>query len=213
MLLSRKEPDKRFRKDLLRAATKYNAFHDACEYSKTPELGKLAIVASQGTTTNSNLDPKKQVKVFLDEAEELLSSDLAAQYSSAEVHQVASNIDLSLILQDSDIAGIVLIGHGTIAALRLRNDKYFNWQDVSRASTHLKLGHFVQRMCGFYRVDSSAPLGTFVMADQRKVYAALGEAVEDINPPEESFISVFSEPKNSTEGIIDLRNRFRHLQT
>lgn len=203
-----RDPDKRFRKELQKANDKHDSLLQAGKISVAPEFGKLAIVASQGTTCDSDFSQNRQVAIFSEEAETLKYGEIASGYSGAEVFHAATATDVKLVLLDSEIAGVILVGHGSISALRLKNDRHFDWHDASRTSNHLKQGHFVQRMCGSYALYNSAPLGTFIVTDQTNITAAIGEAIDDVDPDEESFVRIYSNAKNSVDDIIALRDHY-----
>lgn len=175
--------------------------------SLAPHEGKLAILPSRGTTAVNSYSPTEQIRIFREEAETIADSEFAKQYDTTEVMPAVNKLDVDMALADFEVSGVVLIGHGTIAALRLHQDKYMNWYDASRATKQLKLGHFVQRMCGGFGIYESVPLGTFVVADQRNVLAAVGMAVDDLHPDDSLFAPVFDKPVNSFDDIVALRDK------
>ena len=87
-------------------------------------------------------------------------------------------------VQDETISDIICIGHGGFQVFStyptqdelLDNDAApcLNWKDVSEATTHLKLGQFVQRTCGIIHESSVAALGTFAVSDKRNVILPAG---------------------------------------
>lgn len=200
--------ERRFEKHVDKAIIAHQKKLDQGIFSLPPDEGKLAIIASRGTTTNSMYSPDEQVKIFHDEAERVQYSEIAEQYDETEVYSAVNNLDIEFALGDREIAGMILIGHGTIAALRLHQDKFINWLEVSRSAKELKLGHFVQRMCGNYRISTSVPLGTFAVADQRNVIASLGAPIDDKYPDETLFQPVYNVPVNDATAMLELRDTY-----
>lgn len=189
-------------------------------FSLTPELGQLAIVVSTATAfdTGEGTTRDEQKKIFQAEADVVYESDLVKQYDDAQITRTAHREDIKRKLQDPDIAGMVLIGHGDIGSFWLDGGgERLRWHDVAKAAGCLKLGHFVQRMCGHYPRDISKtpftdiptlPLGTFAVVDQRNVIAAHGLAIPDEHPDETLFKPVYSDSRNSYEDILSLYKHF-----
>lgn len=199
---------RRFEKNVDRAIAIHQSKLDEGFVSLPPEQGKLVIIPSRGTTVNSRYSASEQIRVFGAEAEQIAASPFANQYAASEVMPAFTSMDVSFALADPEVAGLVLIGHGTIAAFRLHQDKYMNWHDTARQTRQLKLGHFVQRMCGEFRLHDSLPMGTFAVADQRHVLAAVGVPVDDKYPDESLFRPVYTEPVNDAQSIFALRDQY-----
>ena len=200
--------ERRFHAHLRRAISDHQKKLDEGSFSLSPEEGKLAVLASWGTTTNSEYSAKEQIRIFRTEAERVAASPLAAAYAAAEVVQVAGKMDVDFVLADPEVAGMVLVGHGNIAELRLHHDKHMIWWETARATRQLKLGHFVQRMCGHFETSDSLPMGTFAVADQRNIVAALGVPIDDKYPDESLFRTVYDESMNDAESILAVRNQY-----
>ena len=177
-------------------------------FSAPVEQGKLAVVHSLGVTQDSDYAADQQKAIFKAEAEAVAEQQFAAQYGSREVYPVATPYDMNLILEDSEVAGVILIGHGTIAALRLADDKYYNWRNAERATRELKLGHFIQRTCGQFAVSQSVPLGTYVAADRRKLIAPVGLKIDDKHPDEDAFTQVYDTEQVTAQDVIALRDNY-----
>jgi len=200
--------ERRFHAHLRRAVAEHQKKIDEGSFSLSPEMGKLAVIASWGTAKNSQYSAKEQIRIFRTEAERVASSPLADAYAEAEVVQVASKMDVNFVLADPEVAGVVLVGHGNIAELRLHYDKHMNWWETAHATRQLKLGHFVQRMCGHFETADSLPMGTFAVADQRNIIAALGTPLDDKYPDESLFRPVYAESLNDAESILALRDEY-----
>lgn len=199
--------EKRFVRQLEKADVRHRTLLELGRVSLPVAEGKLAIVHSFGTTTNSDYTDKQQKKIFEEEAHHVAESDLAKAYDDVQVVPVASAIDLDLVFGDKEVAGMVLVGHGTIAAFRLANDKHYNWQNAERAVTDLKLGHFVQRTCGMFKVPQSVPLGTYVVSNRRNLVAPVGLVIDDKHPDESAFTHVYDSEQVSPEDVIAMRDR------
>lgn len=200
--------EKRFLKQLEKAESRYATALELGRFSLPIAEGKLAIMHSFGTTIDSVYSPEEQKRIFRDEAEMVAASDLASQYADTQVLPVANSLDMDFALMDQEVAGMVLIGHGTIAAFRMNEGKYYNWQNAERASRELKLGHFVQRTCGRFTVPQPVPLGTFIIADRRKCIAPVGIAIDDANPNEDLFTPVYDTEHVGTAEILALRDKY-----
>ncbi len=207
MLKKAHRSSQRFQKYVEKNVASHQKKLNDAYFSLPPEQGKLVIVRSLGVTANSVYSSREQIRIFHEEADRVAVSDFAAQYAEAEVAPAATSMDVGFALADPEVAGIVLIGHGTISAFRLHQDKYLNWHDTAKATRQLKLGHFVQRMCGQFRLQDSLPMGTFAVADQRKIIAAVGVPVDDKYPDESLFCPVYDSAVNNTEAILALRDQ------
>ncbi len=205
--------EKRFLKQLEKAEARHAMPLELGRFSLPIAEGKLAIMHSFGTTINSDYSPEEQKRIFKEEAEMVAASSFAAQYADTQVLPVASGIDMDFALMDQEVAGMVLVGHGTIAAFRMNEGKYYNWQNAERASKELKLGHFVQRTCGRFTVPQPVPLGTFVVADRRNCIAPVGIAIDDANPNEDLFTPVYETEYVDTADILALRDKFYTPET
>jgi hypothetical protein len=60
--------ERRFEKHIDKAIIAHQKKLDQGKFSLPPSEGKLAIIASRGTTANSMYSPEEQVKIFHDEA-------------------------------------------------------------------------------------------------------------------------------------------------
>lgn len=177
-------------------------------FSAPVEQGKLAVVHSLGVTQDSDYTADQQKAIFKAEAEVVAEHRFASQYKTTEVYPVATSYDMNLILEDDEVAGMILIGHGTIAALRLVDDNYYNWRNAERATRELKLGHFIQRTCGHFAVPQSVPLGTYVAADRRKLIAPVGIKIDDKHPDESVFTQVYDTEQVTADDVLALRDNY-----
>ncbi|MBC7512068.1 hypothetical protein H7142_00190 [Candidatus Saccharibacteria bacterium] len=200
--------EKRFHKQLEKAEVRHAAALELGRVSLPIAEGKLAIMHSFGTTINSQYSPEDQKRIFKQEAEMVAASEFASQYADTQILPVANGMDMDFMLMDREVAGMVLVGHGTIAAFRMNEGKYYNWQNAERASKELKLGHFVQRTCGQFTVPQPVPLGTFVVADRRNCIAPVGIPIDDANPDESLFTAVYENEHVGAADILVLREKF-----
>jgi hypothetical protein len=165
-----------------RATEKWEQLHDEQAYSVPPELGRTAILCSfydnvyRGDPEKAKLRAHRDIKLFRKEA--LKIADLTIEEGGeVEVVLDAQVEDFEDTFKNPLISDVIVIGHGDLSTLWIRNpddeDRY-DWQYVSEQSDHLKTGTFTQRQCGLYNRDLAVPLGTFAMADHRSVIATPG---------------------------------------
>lgn len=141
--------------------------------SVPPELGKTAIVSSfftdepPDTTTGIT-----ELASFRNEAKEL-ATRIHATGGRPELAIDATRHDITRLVQDPEVASMYVIGNGSLSTLLLDVKDYYDWTNVSDATTHLKLGEFIQRQCGGLTRTVNVPLGLFAVNDHRSVHAAL----------------------------------------
>lgn len=168
-----------------RALEKWHGFHEDGEYSAPSGEGKIAIVSSVTTYTfRDRLSrvlfrecSKSDRTIFNTEAQGL-GEVLAEHGHNPKVFLNATEIDMKTVLQDPSFSDIIVIGHGSFSHLSMKKADggiWYDWRDVSRDSTHLKLGQFVQRHCGHNTMHLPVPLGTFAVASLTQVIAPTGE--------------------------------------
>ena len=169
------------RRKLKNAISKWDQLHDAGDFSLPEKLGTTAIICSmlddskedQLLGMHSIHKSRKELKLFRNEAL-ALADRISRMGELAEVVINASANDFKTILRDPTYSSIQVIGHGNLAALFIKGEKdqdYFDWNDVSRETDHLKQGVFTQRTCGNIVRNYSVPLGTFAMSDHSRIIA------------------------------------------
>jgi hypothetical protein len=205
------DSEKRFDRQLRKAVARHDYLLSNGKVSLLPEEGRLAILHSYGTTVNSEYSAEEQKEIFKSEAERISFSEIASLYGDVEVLPLVNKFDMDFAIQDANVAGIVLVGHGTLASVRMHQDEHYDWHDAERSTRQLKLGHFVQRTCGFLKREKSVPLGTFVVADQRKVIAPPGVGIDDKYPDESLFQSIYPAEVNDAETILALRDMYHAI--
>lgn len=162
------------RKIFDRAHSKWQEFKAEGQFSVPAEAGKLAIVSSY--FTDEPLDTETgitELESFRSEALEIAKRTLAAG-GQFDLAIDATRDDINDLVKDPEVASMVIIGNGSLSSVLLAEKDYYDWQNISDASTHLKLGSFVQRQCGGLTRVFNAPLGLFAVSDPRNIHAAYG---------------------------------------
>lgn len=168
-----------------KALTKWDILRRAHYYSLPEAEGTTAIICSlehiykpdQLESPYNSYKANKELSVFRREALSL-ADRIYKSGRLAEVAINASSADFKAVLKDPTFASIQVIGHGCLSSINIKDEYgqgYFDWLDVSWESDHLKAGEFVQRTCGNFARGLSGPLGTFAMADHRRVIAPVAE--------------------------------------
>lgn len=196
-----------------RAVKQHEArLHDG-KISLPAELGKLVIVVSNNFVTGGQIPVDTQRKAFHDEADELAERH-RREYADVEIRRKAIRHEIGFDLADKEVSGMVLIGHGNIGDFWLddMDNSHLDWRNVAKHSRHVMQGRFEQRMCGHFIGIHSVPLGTFAVADQRRVIAPVGIQIDDVDPDESVFQPVYGQPFNSTEDIRGLVDYYWTLE-
>jgi hypothetical protein len=138
--------------------------------------GVTAIICSSFTDEPlDTLTGKSELELFQEEAREI-ARRLSRVHRRARVVLDATRADITMVVQDKSVSDIYVIGNGSLSTLLLGERVYYDWNDIAKSTTHLKLGRFVQRQCGGLTRVVNVPLGLFVVSDQRNVHAALDPA-------------------------------------
>lgn len=174
--------------------------------SVAPKIGELAVVVSIGADRNSQLSPERQRAIFMEEGEGLQETyERQGEYGAVKLYQARDSRDIYGVLQEKEVSGIVLIGHGACGRVMLPGG-YLSWEDIARRnkkrSGHLKTGELIQRTCG--HIPSSGldvPLFTFAAADQTNISSPLGQGISDEYPDESLFTQVYDKPHNVPKDI------------
>lgn len=163
------------RKVFERSMKKWEEFYKEGHFSAPIEVGKTAIVSSYFTDeAPDTITGVTELQSFRIEAL-ALADRVRAVGRKPELAIDASRDDITRLIQDPDVANIYMIGNGSLSSLVLDVKDYYDWTDVSQASTHLKQGLFIQRQCGNLSRVLNVPLGLFAVTDARNVQAAFGE--------------------------------------
>lgn len=152
-----------------------------CSYDIRIPKGKLPIV-----------DRLLEERVLRKEAKRI-GKFVTKQGRHAELILDFGYDDIKFVLQDPQISDVVVIGHGALPEVFIKDkplSEVFDWEDVSKHADHLKQGYFIQRHCGGYSRDLSAPLGMFAVSDFSHVHAAPGHVIRPNGPkhPDHSLI-------------------------
>lgn len=186
----------------------WESFRNEGFISDTPENGKTAIISSEFTDEEPDTESGiSELESFRTEASELANL-VSLQGGIPEVAIDATQSDIITLIQDPKVATLYTIGNGSLSTLLLGERDYFDWVSVAKATTHLKLGRFVQRQCGGLTRKINVPLGLFAMADPRDIYAAVGEefyptSLEDSE--NEKIQQVFNTERVSYWDIKDIK--------
>ena len=198
-----------FRKSVEKSCVRRERHQEKGHVSLAPDVGKLAIIVAFGTIDHRTLSPENQQAIFMDEGEMLQERyRRLGTYDDVEVRQAYDARTIRSVLQNRDVASMVMVGHGGAGHVMLPLGEFFGWQDVGleieRKSGHVKLGEFVQRTCCHIPPSGlTVPLGTFAMNDQRNIFGPLGEAIPDEHPDEELFQRpMFEEQNNTVDDIM-----------
>ncbi|HCR56048.1 TPA: hypothetical protein DIV49_03675 [Candidatus Saccharibacteria bacterium] len=197
-----------FRDRLHTAYEHHDALLQAQKLSVEPHLGQLAILVSSWTRNDIPMSPEAQQNA-MDEAAEYLQERAQQKgvYSDIDIRRHASKATLLETIEDDEVAGITLVGHGNISTFHTADASSLKWFTAAAHTDHLKQGGIEQRMCG--RVyKGEAALGTFLVADQRNILAAPGINVDDLVDDEELFVPVYDKPQNTPDEIQALHERY-----
>ena len=181
--------------------------------------GKVSVPSAEGTHSvlvstrpdwGSKYSPDEQMQIFIEEGEMVQERlQRTGQYGEVVLRRAINDIELGMAIRDPEVSDLTLIGHGSISDIWVNPDHTYDWQDVARASRHLKLGTVTQRTCG-NAYKRRVPWATFLMKDMRNYYAALGRRVPEKDPDDDLFMPVFTEETVSVEGVVRLMQA--HIQ-
>ena len=197
------------------ALDKWNALHDAEQYSEDSRYGKLAVLFSQEPgedTGDVGIMPVDQIEIFEQEARGIVQ----CQQQHGRKTRLYTSLNLTTLgdaLHDRSISDVVLIGHSDLSAMFVDrqltnkpNKATMDWFDVSQLTNHLKLGTVTLRGCGFARRKLSVPFGLFAVSDHRNMLAPVGryfspEMAGDSH--EASIVPVSSKVMMSYEDVVE----------
>lgn len=187
-----------------RAKTKWESLRDEGNFSLSAELGKTAIISSFFTDEPPDTETGiTELEAFRSEALEL-AKRIQANGGRTELAIDATRDDITDLIQDPDVATMYMIGNGSLSNLIIAERDYYDWLNVSAATTHLKQGSFIQRQCGGLTRIFNAPLGLFAVSDPRNVHAAFDAEFYPLSlddPVNEKIQPVFDTPHVSYDMI------------
>lgn len=182
------------RKTFNRAMAKWEHLEKEGHLSVPPELGRTAIISSSFTDEPPDtMTGITELASFRNEAKEL-AARIHAVGGKPELVIDATRHDITQLVQDPGVASMYVIGNGSLSALLLDVKDYYDWTNISDATTHLKQGKFIQRQCGGLTRIVNVPLGLFAVNDHRSVHAALDAEFYPLNlddPVNELVLPVF----------------------
>lgn len=155
-----------------RAKVKWESLREEGSLSLPAESGKTAIISSFFTDEPPDTETGiTELEAFRSEAFEL-AKRIQANGGRTELAIDASRNDITDLIQDPEVATMYMIGNGSLSNLIIAERDYYDWCNVSDATTHLKQGRFIQRQCGGLTRVLNTPLGLFAVSDPRNVHAA-----------------------------------------
>lgn len=154
-----------------RAKNKWESLREERSFSLPAELGKTAIISSSFTDEPPDTETGiTELEAFRNEALEL-AKRIQANGGRTELAIDAARSDITDLIQNPEVTTMYMIGNGSLSNLIIAERDYYDWFDVSAATTHLKQGNFIQRQCGGVTRIFNVPLGLFVVSDPRNVHA------------------------------------------
>lgn len=201
------------RQQFNRARAKWRRLAEQRQFSVTADLGKTAIVSSYFT------DEPPDTVLGIDELASFRTEAvaLAHRVSDAGGHPIvvidATRECVTNVIQDPEVATIYVIGNGSLSSLILDVKVFYDWVDVSAASTHLKLGSFVQRQCGGLTRATNVPMGLFAVLEPTQVLAALGDAFYPTSladPVNDLITPIFTDRQVNYSTIKQLGSQLQH---
>lgn len=170
-----------------------------------PEIGNVAVLYSTYLLEDTD------GSIFEDEAD-MLEALLVSQDTSVEVMPCETRDDVLNIVRNKQVSSIITIGDGSYSDYWINRKDYnsnpdmLGWQDIAKASTHLKLGYFAHRTCGNFIRKVNLPFTTFLMKSRMEIYGAIGEALENERPDERKIKRIFNDPtflEMNSKGLYD----------
>ena len=196
------------KQEFSRATERWNGLHDQRAYSVAAHAGTTAILCCQAVL-DSRLsgEASEEVRNRFVIREQQIYQEEAAEFAlrlqqnglKAEIHINPTRQRVIDVIQDKRVASVVSIGSGSLHSLLLRLDEdkfdFMYWSEVSKITTHLKLGWFIQRQCGYYAERSApVPFSAFAMSRFSRVHAATGYFFEPngLDDPTNGLIRPFT---------------------
>lgn len=170
------------RQQFNRAFNKWQELHHSERYSASQSDGVIAVGYSRFSVQDLMSQQVREVAGFYDEAT-ILCETAERKGRKARLYDGLTRASMANILLDEEVSDIVLIGHGSLSSIYLDNIEIYDWQDVSRQTTHLKQGVFIQRFCGNNLRSISIPLGTFSVSKHPHVIAPVDQSFDPNHEP------------------------------
>lgn len=173
------------RRQFAHATQKWHDLYDNNKFSVLSRDGICTIFRSNTETFSIGDDSKE----FFDYSDrEIVQLCEAYDYLVRDIRIIDGLTRAALMqaVQDPEVSDLVIIGHGDISAVylddyaeeKVHSTEKIDWRDISKMSTHLKLGHYIHRCCGNYLRDLNVPFGTFMLQDHGNTIAPFNSAFE-----------------------------------
>lgn len=189
-----------------RAHRKWQQMHDDRRYSADQSSGVVAVAYSRYSIEDVMSQQVRELANYYDEATEICEITEKSN-RKARFYDSLTRATMSRILLDEAISDVVLIGHGSLSSIYLDSGELYDWQDVSRATTHLKKGVFMQRFCGNNLRTTSIPLGLFSVSSHSNVIAPLDRSFDpDDDPSDEYLLQRITD--TPIDSYVDAKQRF-----
>jgi len=188
---------------------------DEGRMSLPPEAGQLAVLLCV-QPTRSTLSADQERAIFWEEAERI-RRERQIEYNDVAIREVCSRAAIIDAIGDPEVAGLELIGHGSVSAFD-PDSRAFTWKHVAdtvsdpQLGGHLKLGHIVQRFCGEVRDSNSITWATFLPFDQRTILAPIGQNIPDDAPEQADYLQVYQYPSCTVEQINAAHKPYRPIK-
>ena len=131
-----------------RALERWDSLHNAQQFSLAKDIGYSAILYSLYSFEKDD-EANEEIQIFHDEAHRIADETTLDGKRTAVIKGI-NEASLNEVLTEQEVSSITLIGHGDFSSVYMDSGEKYDWRDVSRNATHLKLGSIVQRFCGNY---------------------------------------------------------------
>ncbi len=172
------------RQQFNRAMQKWEMLHESNLYSAPKSDGHTVVAYSTYSVEVAEEEIKNEINVFAAEALDYVSRYREYGHNASLMEGVERQ-EFKEVIKNPDVSGVIVIGHGDLSSIYDDNGDKIDWRDIAKWTTHLKRGHFVQRTCGNTLRDLSVPLGTFALANHRRLFAPVGVSFCPEDYPEE----------------------------
>jgi hypothetical protein len=157
-----------------RALERWDAFHDAKEYSAPERIGRVALIVANFTHGETRLEKYRERRKFIEDAREYARGYESVRRNSVQWVTEVTRESVAEVLRDDSISTMVFYGHGSFSSVVADDGSELDWRFVAEHTTHLKLGHCEQRTCGHFDRGVSVPFGLFAMAHPSRVTVPAG---------------------------------------
>lgn len=159
-----------------RALERWDALHEARQYSAPERIGRVALLVSNFTNGETRLQKYREHRKFVEDAMEYTRGYESVRRGSVQWVPEVTRESVAEVLRDDSISTMVFYGHGSFSSVVADDGSEIDWRFVAEHTTHLKLGHCEQRTCGHFDRGVSVPFGLFAMAHPSRVAAPAGIA-------------------------------------